>query len=179
MLTEHIVVLQVCVSTHTHKHTAVLLQLLLEIWVIQNNKASEISASKSKTSTFDSISRWEIFRHIIKIHDCFQSQFLQLISKCTFPKQDFHNSFLCWLRHSATSRKVAGLSLQPSERLENCVNDTVAKLDGAPCYKPEGHGFYSRCYWIFFFFKLPNLASRTMALGLTQLLTEMSTRNLN
>jgi hypothetical protein len=32
--------------------------------------------------------------------------------------------------------------------------------------------------WIFFFFNLPNPSSRTMALGSTQPLTEMSARNL-
>jgi hypothetical protein len=35
----------------------------------------------------------------------------------------------------------------------------------------------SRMMWIFFF-NLPNPSSRTMALGSTQLLTEMSTKNL-
>jgi hypothetical protein len=49
-----------------------------------------------------------------------------------------------WLRHYATSRKVAG-----------SIPDEVIG-----------------------FFNLPNLSSRTMALGSTQPLTEMSTRNL-
>jgi hypothetical protein len=49
-----------------------------------------------------------------------------------------------WLRHYATSRKVAGL-----------IPDEVIG-----------------------FFNLPNPSSRTMALGSTQPLTEMSTRNL-
>jgi hypothetical protein len=40
----------------------------------------------------------------------------------------------------------------------------------------EGRGFESR--WSDFFFNLPNPSSRTMALGSTQPLTEMSTRNL-
>jgi hypothetical protein len=48
-----------------------------------------------------------------------------------------------WLRHYATSRKVAGSS-------------------------PDGVDF----------FNLPNHSSRTMVLGSTQLLTEMSTRDL-
>jgi hypothetical protein len=39
-----------------------------------------------------------------------------------------------------------------------------------------GHRFESRMRWIFF--NLPNYSSRTMALGATQPLTEMSTRNL-
>jgi hypothetical protein len=43
----------------------------------------------------------------------------------------------------------------------------------ALCYKPERRGFDSR--W---FFNWPNPSSRTMALGSTQPLTEMSTRNL-
>jgi hypothetical protein len=50
-----------------------------------------------------------------------------------------------WLRHYATSRKVAGWS--PDDVTE-------------------------------FFFNVPNPSSRTMALGSTQPLTEMSTRNL-
>jgi hypothetical protein len=49
-----------------------------------------------------------------------------------------------WLRHYATSRKVAGL-----------IPDEVTG-----------------------FFNLPNPSSRAMALGTTQPLTEMSTRNL-
>ena len=44
-------------------------------------------------------------------------------------------------------------------------------------YKPEGRGFDSRwCHWNF---PLTNPSSRTMALGSTQLLTEMSTRNIS
>jgi hypothetical protein len=44
------------------------------------------------------------------------------------------------------------------------------------CYKSEGREFESRRgHWIFF--DLPNSTSRTMGLGLTQPLTEMSTRN--
>jgi cytochrome b subunit of formate dehydrogenase len=47
----------------------------------------------------------------------------------------------------------------------------------ALCYKPEGLGFDSRwCHWIFFFIILSGL---TMALGSTQTLTEMSTRNIS
>jgi hypothetical protein len=46
---------------------------------------------------------------------------------------------------------------------------------GALCYKLEGRSFESRMKWIFL--KLPNHSSRTMALGSTQPLTEMSTRN--
>jgi hypothetical protein len=42
-------------------------------------------------------------------------------------------------------------------------------------YKPEGHGFDSRwCHW-----NWHNPFSRTMALGTTQPLTEMSTRNIS
>jgi hypothetical protein len=44
-------------------------------------------------------------------------------------------------------------------------------------YKPEGRGFDSRGHWISFF-NWPNPSSRNMALGSTQLLTEMSTSNL-
>jgi hypothetical protein len=53
---------------------------------------------------------------------------------------------------------------------------TCEKAYEALCCKPEGRGFESR--WCGFFFNLPNPSSRTMALGSTQPLTEMSTRNL-
>jgi hypothetical protein len=43
-------------------------------------------------------------------------------------------------------------------------------------YKPEGRGIDSRCYWIFHWH---NPSGRTMALGSTQPLTEMSTRNIS
>jgi hypothetical protein len=43
-------------------------------------------------------------------------------------------------------------------------------------YKPEGRGIESLMRWIFF--NLPNPSSRIMALGSTQPLTEMSTRNI-
>ena len=47
----------------------------------------------------------------------------------------------------------------------------MAQLVEALCYKPEGRGFDSRwCY---------NPSGRTMALGLTQPLTEISTRNIS
>jgi hypothetical protein len=47
----------------------------------------------------------------------------------------------------------------------------------AQCYEPKGRGFGSQLgNWIFF--NLPNPSSRTMALGSTQPLREISTRNL-
>ena len=47
----------------------------------------------------------------------------------------------------------------------------MVQLDEALRYKPEGRWFYSRwCH---------NPSGRTMALGLTQPLTEMSTRNIS
>jgi hypothetical protein len=53
----------------------------------------------------------------------------------------------------------------------------VTQLVEALCCKPEGHGFDSRWgHWIFF--DLPNPSSRTMAVGFTKPLTEMSTRNI-
>jgi hypothetical protein len=53
----------------------------------------------------------------------------------------------------------------------------VALLVEALCYNLEGCGFdYRWAHWIFF--NWPNPSSRTMTLGLTQPLTEMSTRNL-
>jgi hypothetical protein len=53
----------------------------------------------------------------------------------------------------------------------------AAQLVDALRYKPEGCGFDSRwCHWNFL---LTNPSGRTMALGLTQPLTEMSTRNIS
>jgi hypothetical protein len=46
----------------------------------------------------------------------------------------------------------------------------------ALCYKPEGRGIASR--WGGFLSNWPNSSGRIMALGSTQPLTEMSTRNL-
>ena len=51
----------------------------------------------------------------------------------------------------------------------------MAQLVEALHYKPEGRGFDSRwCNWNFY-----NPAGRTIALGLTQPLTEMSTNNIS
>jgi hypothetical protein len=50
-----------------------------------------------------------------------------------------------------------------------------AYLVEALCYKPEGRGFESDEVK---FFNLRNPSGRTLALGSTQPLTEMSTRNL-
>jgi len=51
------------------------------------------------------------------------------------------------------------------------MGHAVAQLAGALRWKPEGRGFHSRwCH---------NPSGRTMALGLTQPLTEMSTRNIS
>jgi hypothetical protein len=52
---------------------------------------------------------------------------------------------------------------------------TVGLLVETLCYKPEGRGFVSQ--WGGFFFNLRNISIRTMALSLTQPLTDMSTRN--
>jgi hypothetical protein len=55
----------------------------------------------------------------------------------------------------------------------HAVTQLVEKLH----FKPEGHGFNSRwCHWIFF---RHNPSGRTLALGLTQPLTEMSTWNVS
>jgi hypothetical protein len=52
----------------------------------------------------------------------------------------------------------------------------VAQLVETLCYKSEGSRFDFRwCYWNF---SLTILPPATMALGLTQLLTEMSTMNI-
>jgi len=53
----------------------------------------------------------------------------------------------------------------------------VAQFVEAVRYKPEGRGFDSRwCHWNF---HSHNPSSRTMALELTQPLTEMRTRNIS
>jgi len=53
----------------------------------------------------------------------------------------------------------------------------VAQFVEAPRCKPEGPGFDSRwCHWNF---SIDNPSGRTMALGLTQPLTDMSTRNIS
>jgi hypothetical protein len=63
----------------------------------------------------------------------------------------------------------------PKERV-SVSGETVVVLS----YLPEGHGFDSRRdHLIFcFVFNLSNSSSRTTALGLTQPLTGMSTRNI-
>jgi hypothetical protein len=55
------------------------------------------------------------------------------------------------------------------------LRHAVALLAEALCLKPEGRGIV---LMRFIFFNIPNASSRTMALGLTQPLIEMSTRNL-
>ena len=63
------------------------------------------------------------------------------------------------------------------EALDRKVGHAVAQLVEALHNKPEGRGFDSRwCRWIF---SLTYPSGRTMALGLTQSLTEMSTRNVS
>jgi hypothetical protein len=58
--------------------------------------------------------------------------------------------------------------------MEHAVASSVEAL----CYRQEGRGFDPRRgHWIFFF-SLPNPSSRIMALGSTQPLTEIRTRNL-
>ena len=53
----------------------------------------------------------------------------------------------------------------------------VAQLVEALRYKPERRGFDSRwCHWNFF---IDNPSGRTMVLGSTQPLTEISTRNIS
>jgi hypothetical protein len=62
--------------------------------------------------------------------------------------------------------------------LSNYEGHAVAQLVEALCYKSEGRGFDSRwCHWDFSLTYNPS--GRTMALGLTQPLTEMSTRNIS
>jgi hypothetical protein len=62
-------------------------------------------------------------------------------------------------------------------RLElNCISLYLFLSRGHYTTRREGRGFESR--WGGFFFNLPNPSSRTMAVGSTQPLTEMSTKNL-
>ena len=55
--------------------------------------------------------------------------------------------------------------------LSRALGYAVSQVVEALRYKPEGRGFNSRC--------CHNPSGRTMALGLTQPLTEMSTRNIS
>jgi hypothetical protein len=64
----------------------------------------------------------------------------------------------------------------PSAVKEETFLHAVVLLVEALCYKLEGRGFDSR--WDHWIFQLPNSSSLIMALGSTQPLTEMSTRNL-
>jgi hypothetical protein len=57
------------------------------------------------------------------------------------------------------------------------LGHVVAQLVEALRYKPMGYGFESR--WLHWNFSLANPSSCTMALGLTQSLIEMSTRNIS
>ena len=57
------------------------------------------------------------------------------------------------------------------------MGHAVAELVEAPRYKSEGRGFDSR--WSHGNFLLHHTSGRTMALELTQLVTEMSTRNIS
>ena len=61
--------------------------------------------------------------------------------------------------------------------IENEWGHAVAQLLGALNYKPEGRGFDSRC--VIEIFHRHNPSGHTMDLGLTQPLTEMSTRNIS
>jgi len=57
------------------------------------------------------------------------------------------------------------------------MGHAVAQSVEALHYKPEGHGFDTRwCHWNF---PWHNTSGRTMALGLTQPLTQMSIRNIS
>ena len=79
----------------------------------------------------------------------------------------FANDYICYWRsprHMYATPSVWGLA--------------VAKVVEALRYKQEGRGFDSRWrHWIFFLWH--NLSGSTVALGSTQLLTVMSTRNIS
>ena len=62
------------------------------------------------------------------------------------------------------------------KQVELETGHAVAQLVEALRYKPEGREFDSRwCHWNF---SLKHPSGRTMAMGLTQPLTEMNTRNI-
>jgi hypothetical protein len=64
-----------------------------------------------------------------------------------------------------------------SSNTPSATGHAVAQLVVAPRYKPEVRGFDSRFrHWNF---SLTQTSDRTMALGLTQPLAEMSTRNIS
>jgi hypothetical protein len=76
----------------------------------------------------------------------------------------------CRTKMACQEKKQCTLS-KPSFRHVNCVS--ISLSSGALFYKPEGRRFDSQWPWIF------NRSSRNMALGSTESLTEMSTRNLS
>jgi hypothetical protein len=86
-------------------------------------------------------------------------------------------SQICIYCNGKFSSKVKRSSLI---KLNICIfiwGAAVPQLVGALHYKPAGRGFDSRwCQWIFHWH---NSIGRTMALGSTQPLTEMSTRNIS
>jgi hypothetical protein len=79
-----------------------------------------------------------------------------------FRQQTRRRKFLNWMVASITGIQYAF----------NFLTNQVEAL----CYKPESRGFDSR--WSNWIFNWPNPSSHTMALGSTQPITEMDTRNL-
>jgi hypothetical protein len=79
---------------------------------------------------------------------------------------------VCWTQQKKTSSEIDNL-IHPHLFQSGARGSVVVE---ALCYKPEGRRCESRMRWIFF--NLPNPSSRIMALGSTQPLTEMSSRNL-
>ena len=75
-----------------------------------------------------------------------------------------------------SSARVWGLFIEKIPHSATYSRHTVAQLLEEPRYKPKSRGFDSR--WCHCNFSLTQSFGRTMALGLTQSLTEMSTRNI-
>jgi hypothetical protein len=86
--------------------------------------------------------------------------------------QSCSQSWRSWLKNSLTWLHICYIT---SLNIKLLLVSLLHMLSQALYYKLEGRRFKSRMMMIFF--NLPNPSSRTMALGLTQPLTKMSTRN--
>jgi hypothetical protein len=109
------------------------------------------------------------FRHNWDVWSCSVSNFSKIRSAVTTCGHMATHTRQIWLSKLAY---LCNFSLRTLQRGGARGSVVVEAL----CYKPEGRGIASR--WGGFFSNLPNPTGRTMALGSTQPLTEMSTRNL-
>jgi len=84
----------------------------------------------------------------------------------------------CYVQHPILTKTIPGADEWIPFNLLFCnFHFWGTQLVEALRYKPEGRGFDSRwCHWIFHWH---NPSGRTVALGSTQPLTEMSTRNVS